>query len=109
VSEKPAPPLPKTLWSPLGPIRVRTLKRIKPLSKEVPRDIDDFGQYDPKKRTIRILRDLDPWVQWQTLRHEWVHAVIFDQGFHQAFTEEQIEAVCDLIGTALVSEMRNSS
>ena len=79
-SGRAAPPIPKTLWSPLGPLRVRVVKRLTPLV----RGSVDFGHYDPKKRTIRILADLDPWVQWQTLRHEWFHALVFDHGFHQA-------------------------
>ena len=104
----PAPPLPRSVWSPLGPVRVRAVKRIRSLAKGVPADVDDFGTYDPKRRIIHVLASLEPWAQWQTLRHEWVHMVIFDAGFHNAFTAEQIEGLCDVIGTALVAEMRNA-
>jgi hypothetical protein len=86
---------------------VSVVKRL-PKGKGLPPEADDFGDYDPKTRRIRVLASLDPWAQWQTLRHEWAHMVIFDAGFHNAFNEDQIEALCDLFGTALVGEMRNA-
>ena len=101
------PPLPKYLWSPLGDVRVRQVKRLRPLSREVPSDVDDFGQYDPKHRAITVLRSLEPWVKWQTLWHEWVHMVLFDAGSHNHLSPEQVEVLCDVIGTALVGQMRS--
>jgi hypothetical protein len=107
VSRKQPPPLPSSLWSPLGPVPVRIVERLRPMSKDAPDDVDDFGGFEPKTRVIEVLKDLEPWAQWQALRHEWVHMVIYDAGVHNAFTGDQIECLCDLIGTALAAEMRN--
>jgi hypothetical protein len=101
------PPLPTHLWSPLGPVPVELVEHLHPLSKDAPPDVDDFGAFDPKRRVIQVLADLEPWAQWQALRHEWVHMVIYDAGLHNAYGGDQIEAFCDVIGTAMAAEMRN--
>jgi hypothetical protein len=77
------------------------------MAKDAPEDIDDFGGFDPKRRVIEILRDLDPWQQWQALRHEWCHMILFDAGMHNLYNDERQEVLCDVIGTALAAEMRN--
>lgn len=107
MKQKLPPPLPTSLWSPLGPVPVRVVERLQPLSKEAPSDADDFAQYNPKTRTIEVLAGIEPWAQWQAFRHEWVHMVVFDAGYHNSCADELIEGFCDLIGTALVAEMRN--
>lgn len=107
MQQRKPPKLPSQLWSPLGPVRVQLVDRIKPLAKDAPDDVNDFGQYDPNTRTISICKSLHPWAQWQTLHHEWVHMVFFDAGYHNAFEPNQIEGICDLIGTARAAEMRN--
>lgn len=96
-----APKLPKALWSPLGPVPIRLVRRIDRKGRA-------FGRFNGKTRRIEILRRLPPWVQWQTLRHEWLHMVLFDAGLHNAFSGEQMEVLCDALGTALAAELRNS-
>ena len=105
---KHAPKLPTSLWSPLGPVKVVIVEHLRPLSKDAPDDIDDFGSFEPKTRTIEILKDLDPWAQWQALRHEWMHMVIFDAGYHNTLSPELQEGLCDLVGTAMAADMRNA-
>lgn len=102
-----APRLPSSIWSPLGPVPVHLVERIRPLSEEAPKDIDDFGNFDPKRRVIEVLDSLTPWQKWQTLRHEWCHMVLFDAGLHNLYNDERQEVLCDVIGTALAAELRN--
>ena len=104
MSEK-APPLPKTLWSPMGPIRVMQCKHLP--DKDDPTE-DLHGTYDPKRRVIRVLKRLEGWTKWQAMRHEWVHMITYDAGLHTRFTLEDLEHYADVTATAMVAEMRNS-
>lgn len=103
---KKAPPLPSAIWSPLGWVPVQIVKHIKPMSEDAPKDIDDFGAFDPKRRVIEVLEDLDSWQRWQAFRHEWTHMVLYDAGLHNLYNDERQEILCDAIGTALAAEMR---
>lgn len=99
------PPLPKTVPSLLGPLKVRQVKKV---DKE-----DSFGKCFPETRTIRIKKGMDLNQAWHTLRHEWFHFVFFDNGIHtrlaalEALPEGQDfeEHLCDVLATAMVSEM----
>jgi hypothetical protein len=66
-----------------------------------------MGQYDPIRRTIKVLRSLHPWARHQAMWHEWVHMIIFDQGLHNAWEEPVIEAICDMIATGITAEMKS--
>lgn len=93
------PKIPDTIWSSAGQIPVRKVKELKaedgsPL----------MGLYDALNRVILLRAGMAPAAQWQTLRHEQVHAVLFDAGV--VLTEEHEERICDVIAAAWVSEDR---
>lgn len=93
-------PLPKSVSSPLGPIPVELVKSFKDDGKEM----TYLGEFDQIARRIRILKSLDRTQAHHTLRHEWVHAVLFDSGLTNILTHELEEQLCDVIATALVAE-----
>lgn len=89
------PPLPDSIWSPLGPIPVRHVTGLA---------TDDgcklYGRYDHQQRVIEIDDAPILLVRWQTLHHEWLHTVLHDHGFDLGPFEEP---VIDTIATALVA------
>lgn len=99
------PPIPKSVWSQLGPVEVRVVKRMAKVNPDV--EAADHGSYDPAKRIIRIRATLEPWTQWQTLLHEWGHCIVFDAGLHNLLTEDQIETLVEVYATAMVARMRH--
>ncbi len=103
MSEK-APPLPKSIWTPYGHVRVMQCKRL-PDSDDPTNDL--HGTYDPKKRIIRVLRRLEGWEKWKSLCHERVHQRAFDAGLHTRLWEDDLEHVAEVIANAEVMEMRN--
>lgn len=68
---------------------------------------ETMGRYYMQSRHIEVDRSLSPVVQLQTFRHEWVHMVLIDAGLHNAFSPEQQETICDVIGTAMAAEILN--
>lgn len=102
-----APPLPKTLWSPLGPVVVRVVSKL-PNDEAAAAGVfaNDFGSYDPAKREIYVLRRLHPWARHQAMWHEWFHMLIFDAGYQNGLSPEMIEGLCDVTATALAAELR---
>lgn len=87
--------LPATVWSVLGPIPV--------IETEEGLGENDLGSFDYHARVIRVRPGLQVQQRDQTLQHEWVHALIWDAGFHNALTHELEEQICDVIATALVA------
>jgi hypothetical protein len=92
------PPLPKTIPSQLGPVRVKLVKRVGKKGKLM-------GRYSMEKRVIEVCSRASRRMQWQTLYHEWMHMVLMDVGLHNVLGLEQQEVLCDTVGTARVAEM----
>lgn len=105
MKEPKAPPLPKTIWTQMGPCRVMQCKRL-PDADEPGEDV--HGTYDPKKRVIRVLRRLEGWTKHQSMWHEWFHLITFDAGAHNRFTMDDLEHLADVTATAIVSQQRNA-
>ena len=56
-----------------------------------------LGLCDVANRKIYLHKDLDLYTKRKTLRHELMHAVLYEYGLNKdSYTEEQI---CDLLGT----------
>lgn len=87
--------LPKSVPSPLGPVRVirASKKKLGP---------NCSGDFDTHKRRIRILDSIDGVVALQVLFHEWTHMVICDVGLKPYMKNELAEEIlCDAISNAL--------
>lgn len=97
------PPLPSSVHSALGPIPVELVKE---LFDEKGEPCSDLGEIDYHSRRIRIVKKLDRVQAHHTLRHEWVHGVLFDSGLHNILPEALEEQICDVIATALVAELQ---
>jgi len=89
------PPIPKQMHSPLGPIRVRKVDELK-----TDEGVRLHGRYRADVREIDIDTGATLLVQWQTLHHEWLHAVLCDNGLDLGVYEEP---VIDTIATAILS------
>ncbi len=98
------PPLPPCVDTVLGPIPVVIVPRLKAKRKEGGK-VRLFGRYRALARQIEISAEATPVMQWQTLYHEWIHAVLADAGLHNAFSEEHQEVIADVIATARVAEI----
>lgn len=89
-------PVPRRLWTQLGPVPVRRVKLC----------VDDmgepcFGTYNPNTRVIEIDGTVAPAVQVQKALHEWVHALLLDAGLRLGAREE---AVCETIANGLARQ-----
>lgn len=93
------PPLPKSVWSPYGPIPVELVPGLCSSDGE-----PCFGMWCPLARKIEINAGMKPAVAWLTLWHERTHAELSEIGVR--LSEDQIEAVCNAISQARVLEMR---
>ena len=94
------PKRPTSLPSTLGPVEVRYVDKI----------INDNGKVENamgfvsfKDRVIQILNNMNQIAESHTLRHEWVHLVLWDSGADNLLTEKQAEVICDALATALIS------
>lgn len=92
------PVLPSSVSSPTGPIPVEYVAELKTSDGETV-----MGFWDPFRRCIQIRSGLPKATAWLTLRHEWIHAVLWHAG--AAVPDEIEERVCDVIATAMVAEM----
>ena len=88
-------PLPKSMPSPLGPIPIRTVKKLRDKSGAL------MGKYFPNTRTIHLRKGMVPHATRQVLWHEWIHSVLFDAGVQ--LDRRDAEHVCDALGTALAA------
>jgi len=100
------PPLPKSVWSQLGPVKVRVVKELTPTSPDMMIEDGDFALYNPHKRVIQILRSVEPWARWHSVYHEQMHIVVYDSGLHHVIDEAHVELLCESYATARVGEMR---
>lgn len=96
-----APPLPKLVFSPHGDVRVMQCKRLPDADDPTQ---DEHGNYDPKKRLIRILRRLEGWAKRQAFHHEKAHMHMYDAGLHTRLTEDDLEHVAEVWASAAVAE-----
>lgn len=96
---KKLPPLPKTLFSVLGPIPVALVPGLD--EKEKALGITRF-----QSREIGIQPGMTSTTQWQTFWHEASHVALYDGGVNDALTHEQEEAVCNAVGTYLAAAMQ---
>lgn len=97
---KTLPPLPTSIPSPLGPVRVRLVSKIVGAEDEIV-----MGKYSLTKREIKISKKGSPLVRWHVLYHEQAHVTLCDAGLHNVLGEEQQEVICDVFATARVVEM----
>lgn len=97
------PPLPTTIWSALGPIPIEIVAELKSAKGE-----EALGIWDGEHRIIKIRAGMPLVTQWQALRHEQIHQVLWDAGFTEVIAESLEEQVCDLIATNRIAEMVHS-
>lgn len=87
-------PVPRRVWTQLGPVPVRRVRVcVSPDDGE-----PCFGTYDPNTRVIEIDRTVAPAVQLQKAMHEWVHALLLDAGLRLGAKEE---SVCETIANGI--------
>ena len=90
-----------TLQSVLGPVEVAYVDEIVADGGKVL--ADTLGHVSFLRRRIQIKNGLHPTQEAHTLRHEWVHLVLFDSGAYNLFTERNTEVLCDALATALIA------
>lgn len=93
--------LPTRVWSQIGPVRVEP----KPTPPPSPDVNPDFGEWDAGARAITINTTAVPPMQIATLFHEMTHVAIWDAGGQNVLTEQQIEFVCDAVGSYLAGAL----
>lgn len=91
------PPIPKTVHTAMGEVKVEQVKKV---DKE-----DSLGEYNIDLRVIRVKKGLEKVQKHQTVFHEWVHVVLTDAGVADVLDSSQEEAVCNAIATARVNEL----
>lgn len=96
MAAKKLPPIPKTVWSQLGPIRVVLVETLESSDEA-------YGMWCPKERVIKLSSTMQPLMTWATLKHECVHAWLWDAGTNLPVDVE--ERVADAISTALTAVM----
>lgn len=85
----PLPPLPDSVWSVYGPIKVnRDSVKGEPLT---------IGMFMYLTRTLTIHPKLDPATAWATLYHELCHIAVYDGGQSDVLKADQEEKVCDAV------------
>ena len=91
-------PLPKDVFSPFGPLKVRPLD-----------DPDEavFGKFLYDQREVQLRKSACAETQWNTVLHEMTHIALWDSGAHAQLTEEQEEAVCDAVAAYLTAALHN--
>lgn len=91
--------LPKVVRSSAGPIPVRMVRNL-----TTPGNGSEklMGYFDPTKREILICSGMSRRTQWLTLRHEMIHAGLFDAGVKLRSDHE--ERVADVIAALWVAD-----
>ncbi len=94
------PPVPKWLFAPAGPVRVRFVRNLKhPDTGQLL-----FGLWDLETRTISLDKDLGLLAARQTMYHEQFHAWIDDLGV--VLTSAVLERLCDGYALGRMGETR---
>ena len=91
---------PAKVGSALGPLSVTYVEEIRGAEGKVIEDT--LGLFNGAQRAIQVLSGQHPDQEAHTLLHEWVHGVLWDTGLSNLLTNDQIEAVCDAMSTALM-------
>ena len=89
--------LPAKVWSLLGSVPVKS----EPIAPDKPDENPDFGRWDGGTRSITVNNAASNATQISTLCHEMTHVAIWDAGGQNVLTEQQIEFVCDALGSYL--------
>jgi hypothetical protein len=89
------PKLPAAVFSHLGPVAVERVPKVD--------DADSLGECDFHARRIKVKTGVTPMVEWATLGHEMMHAVVCDAGGDTVITDAQTEWLCDVFGTYLAA------
>lgn len=84
--------LPSAVWSALGAVPVVKKKGL--VKKQ-----QAMGMFSGRKREVHLESENIPSVDAQTFFHELTHVALWDSGVQNALTHEQIEAVCDAVGS----------
>lgn len=92
------PPLPASVFHPLGAIPVLI---VADLRDEDGKEI--FGYWDAYKREIQIRAGMHLTAAWTTLWHERTHADICEIGV--VVSTDQEEAICNAVALSRVTEM----
>jgi hypothetical protein len=90
---------PATVPTALGPAEVRYVDEVRSESGKV---LDALGYVHYGTRTIQIKTGLHPAQEAHTLRHEWMHLVLWDSGAINHLSRKRQELVCDVVATALL-------
>lgn len=93
------PKLPTEVFSLLGPVPVTIVDTL------IETD-DALGVTRFQGRLIDIEEDASRETQWQTLAHEMVHIALWDGAAHQQLTNDQLELVCDALGTYIAAAVQ---
>jgi Zn-dependent peptidase ImmA (M78 family) len=93
------PQRPTSVPTALGPAEVVYVDQIKSESGKV---LNALGYVHYNTRRIQILNGLHPSQEAHTLRHEWMHLVLWDAGAVNALSRKKQELVCDVVATALL-------
>ena len=88
-----------TVPTALGPAEVRYVDDVTSESGKV---LDALGYVHYGTRTIQIKNGLHPTQEAHTLRHEWMHLVLWDSGAINHLSRKRQELVCDVVATALL-------
>jgi len=91
------PPIPKKVWSVIGPIKVLKTNDLK---SEAGHDL--YGIWNNDKRTIEIDKGQPREDDWRALLHEWIHSVLADATVDIEGKLE--EDVCNAIAGALIAQ-----
>ena len=90
--------IPKSVRSSAGPVPVKIVRNLTAPDKPTEKLM---GYFDPMRREIMIHSGMSRLTQWTTLRHELIHALLFDAGVRLRHDVE--EKVCDVIAAGWVS------
>ena len=103
---RPLPPIPAAVYGLAGPFTVVRADRL-----ESPDGERCAGLCEWPARIIRLDAALALPSAWLTLRHEWVHAILDEQGVvlppGPDYQTSPIERVCNAIAVGMVGEMRS--
>jgi Zn-dependent peptidase ImmA (M78 family) len=91
--------LPKSVRSSAGAVPVRIVRDLRTPGKP---DEKLMGYFDPQKREILICGGMAKHAQWLTLRHEQIHALLFDAGIR--LRSETEERICDVLAAGWVND-----
>lgn len=99
MAKKKLPPIPKRMFSVLGPVPVTMQADLE--TKENALGISRF-----KSRSVQLHPSASAETVWQTFFHEMAHVAMWDGGCHDALKHKQREAVCNAMGTYFAAALQ---